>query len=137
MTEKIDLAKKYPKCPKPGTWLRHSDTGDLAQVVEENGDWVIKPDRPNSPVRYPATMAHKYRIEEQARKMPPGSFARVAYEADKILCAIHPDLKKQPEWQSLRAEERAKWIEGRVSFAHEVRTKLYTKIISTLEDLDV
>lgn len=131
--ETIDLQSKYPKCPKPGTYLRHKQTGDLAQVIERDGDWVIKPDIPGSPVFYPATQAYLYNIEAKPKKMPPGSFARVAYEADKALCNIHTELKKQKEWIDLKANDRAAWIEGRVKLDHPTRLELYISIMKVLE----
>jgi hypothetical protein len=130
----MDNKTKYKDYPV-GTWLRNKTTGDLAQVAEENGDYVIKPDKPLSPVRYPMTQISNWQIEPKGYKLPTGSYARVAFEADRILCSIHPQLKKQPEWNSLKATDRASWIEGRVEFQSLIRTRLYTAIIKTLEDI--
>lgn len=128
------LENKYPGCPPPGTWLRNRDTGDLAQVIEKDGEWWIKPDLPLSPVMYPATQHTRFLIETQPKKLPPGSYARVAYEADRALCTIHPDFKANKEWISLNAMERAKWLEGRIEFKEVLRMRLYTVIVKLLEE---
>lgn len=128
-----ELQKKYSKCPPVGTWLRNKTTGDLAQVVEIDGDWKIKPDIPGTPVLYPATQAHLFNIEEKPRKMPPGSYAVVAYAADAALCKIHTDLKNQKDWISLNPVDRARWIEGNVKFDNVLRLELYNAIMKILE----
>jgi hypothetical protein len=129
------LEKKYAgRCPKPGTFLRNKETGDLAQVVEKDNDWFIKPDLPGSPVYYPASQAHRFNIEQTPKKLPPGSFARVAYEADLALCKIHTDLKPGKEWISLNPVHKAQWIEGNVKLDNPLRIRLYTAIIKCLEE---
>jgi len=128
------MTPEVPKnCPPIGTALRNKNTGDLAYVVIHEGRVVIKPDIPGSPVYYPATQAYNWNIELKPKKLPPGSFARVAYEADRALCEIHPEMKKQPEWLSLPAQKKAAWIEARVAFDNVLRQELYNAIIKTLE----
>lgn len=119
--------------PPIGTALRHKDTGDLAFVAEKDGVVCIKPDLPLSPVTYPITALHRYHIEARAKRLPPGSWARVAYEADKALCDIHPELKRQPDWASLHPLKKAKFIDGRYDFGHPLRVELYNAIIKLLE----
>jgi hypothetical protein len=128
-----EAKKRYPQCPQIGTFLRNKETGDLAQVVLHEEDIKIKPDLPGSPVYYPATQAHRFNVETNHKKMPPGSWARIAYEADRALCDIHTDLKRQPDWLSLKAHERAKWIEAKVNLGHPLRIELYTAVIKVLE----
>lgn len=124
----------HPKgCPPVGSYLRNKNTGDLAQVVIHNGKVQIKPDLPGSPVYYPATLYYNWIVEPKAKELPPGSYARIAYEADRALCEIHPELKRQPEWLSLDARAKAAWIEARVSFTNPLRLELYNAIIGTLE----
>lgn len=120
-------------CPPIGTYLRNKTTGDLARVCVMDGKVVIKPDIPGSPVFYNAAQFYNWNVELKPKQLPPGSFARVAYEADRALCEIHPDLKKQPEWLSLDAKKKSAWIEARVKFDNVLRQELYNSVIKTLE----
>lgn len=125
---------KYRNVPPVGTWVRHNKTGDLAQIIEKDGEMWIKPDLPGSPVLYPATQIYNWNIEPGARKMPPGSWARVCYVADQALCDIHPDFKRVPtDWLSLHPNEKARWIEAKIKFKEVLRLELYNAIMSTLE----
>lgn len=119
--------------PPIGTHVRHNLTGDLAQIVEKDGQVCIKPDLPGSPVYYSITNLHNYRIEPKAKRLPKGSWARVAYEANKALCEIHPELKKQKDWIALHPLEKAQWIEGRVKLGHPLQVELHNAILKTLE----
>lgn len=119
--------------PKLGTYLRHSKTGDLAKVVEHEGKMAIKPDLPGSPVYYPISRYVEFNIEEHAKKLPPGSWARVAYEADRALCEMHPELKRQVEWNSLHPQTKAAWIERRFKFDNLLRLELHNLISEFLD----
>jgi hypothetical protein len=119
--------------PKAGTYLRHSETGDLAQIVEIDGKLQIKPDLPGSPVLYPITMLHKWRIEQHAKRLPPGSYARVAYAAYSALCDIHPEMKRATDWQSLHPLKKAAFIECRHKFDHPLQLELFNAIVKLLE----
>jgi hypothetical protein len=129
-----ETKRNHPKqCPPVGTWLRHKDTGNLARVIEkEDGTW-IKPDLPGSPVYYPSTQYYNWYIEEHAKRLPPGSYARVAYEAWRALCEIHPELKRQPDWLSLAPMVKAKWIERKIKFDKPVEVALFESIMYVLE----
>jgi hypothetical protein len=122
------------KCPPVGTWMRHSQTGDLARVVEKDGVKMIKPDLPGSPVYYPATQSHNWTVEVHAKRLPVGSWARVSYEANRALAEIHPDLKRQPEWNSLHPNIKAQWIERRVKFDKVIQLELHNAITKVLEE---
>ena len=138
MTDANRYNEKYRNCPPVGTYLRHSRTGDLAQLVEKDGELWIKPDLPGSPVHYPATMISNWMIEPRAKKLPPGSWARICYEADRALCDIHPELKRVPtEWASLHPLTKAQWIERKVKFKESIRLELYNAITRTLEEHSV
>lgn len=119
--------------PKIGTYLRHGRTGDLARVVVHEGKMAIKPDLPGSPVFYPMSRLHEYNVEESPKKLPPGSWARVAYEADRALCEIHPEMKRQPEWHSLHPLVKAAWIERRYQFDDVLRLELHNLISAFLD----
>lgn len=119
--------------PKLGTYLRHNRTGDLARVVEKDGKMMIKPDLPGSPVYYPMTRLHEFNVEVAPKKLPPGSWARVAYEADRALCEIHPEMKRQIEWNSLHPLTRAAWIERRFKFDSVLRLELHNLIADFLD----
>lgn len=119
--------------PPIGTYLRHAKTGDLARVVQHEGKMAIKPDLPGSPVFYPMTRLHEFNVEEHPKKLPPGSWARVAYEADRALCEIHPELKRQPEWNSVHPQVKAAWIERRFKFDNIVRLELHNLISAFLD----
>jgi hypothetical protein len=125
---------KYSKVPPLGTYVRHSQTGDLGKIVEKDGELFIKPDLPGSPVYYPATQIHNWSLEQYAKRLPPGSWARVAYEANRVLCEIHPDLKRQPEWASLHPNLKASWIEKRIKFDKVIQLELNNAIIKVLEE---
>lgn len=119
--------------PKIGTYLRHGKTGDLARVVEHEGKMAIKPDLPGSPVYYPMSRIHEFNVEEHPNKLPPGSWARVAYEAHRALCEIHPELKRQPEWNSLHPQVKAAWIERRHKFDNVLCLELHNLISAFLD----
>lgn len=119
--------------PKIGTYLRHGKTGDLARVVEHEGKMAIKPDLPGSPVYYPMSRVHEFNVEENPKKLPPGSWARVAYEADRALCEMHPEFKRQKDWASLHPLEKAAWIERRHKFDNVLRLELYNLINTFLD----
>lgn len=125
---------EVPKgCPPIGTYLRNKNTGDLAQVIVHEDKVVIKPDIPGSPVFYNAAQYYQWNVETKPKALPPGSFARVAYEADRALCEIHPELKKQPEWLSLNAMTKARWIEARMKLDNPIRLELYNAVMKCLE----
>jgi hypothetical protein len=94
---------------------------------------AIKPDLPGSPVFYPLSRLHEFNIEEHPQKLPPGSWARVAYEADRALCEIHPEFKRQIEWNSLHPQTKAAWIERRYKFDNVLRLELYNLICAFLD----
>jgi len=121
------------ECPPIGTWMRNNKTGDLAKIVEKDGKAFIKPDIPGSPVYYNIQEFKNWTVELKPKQLPPGSYARIAYEADRALCEIHPDLKRQPDWLSLDANKKASWIEAKVSFQNVLRQELYNAVIATLE----
>lgn len=114
--------------PKIGTYLRHGKTGDLAKVVLHEGKMAIKPDLPGSPVYYPISRAHEFNVETQPQKLPPGSWARVAYDAYRAFCEIHPEFKRQPDWLSLSPQVKAAWIERRVKFDNLMQLELFNTI---------
>lgn len=114
--------------PKLGTYLRHKMTGDAARIVAHEGKMRIKPDLPCSPVYYDMTRLHEFNVEESPKKLPPGSWARVAYEADRALCELHPELRRQVEWASLHPLKKAEWIERRVKFDNILRLELHNLI---------
>lgn len=119
--------------PPVGTYLRHSLTGDLARVVMHDGKAQIKPDLPGSPVYYPISRHHEYNIETKPNKLPPGSWARVAYEAHRALCEIHPEFKRQVEWASLHPLTKAAWIERRYKFDNVLQLELHNIISEFLD----
>ncbi len=119
--------------PKIGTYLRHEKTGDLARVVQHEGKMAIKPDLPGSPVFYPMSRLSEFKVEESPKKLPPGSWARVAYEADRALCEIHPEFKRQIEWNSVHPQTKAAWIERRFKFDHVLRLELHNLISNFLD----
>lgn len=119
--------------PKIGDYLRHGKTGDLAKIVAHEGHMMIKPDLPGSPVYYPMSRLHEFNVETKPNKLPPGSWARVAYEADRALCDAHPEFKRQKEWHSLHPEVKAAWIERRHRFEHVLRLELYNLICNFLD----
>lgn len=119
--------------PKIGTYLRHATTGDLARVVVHEMKMAIKPDLPGSPVYYPMTRLHEFRVETSPQKLPPGSWARVAYEAHRALCEIHPEFKRQIEWNSLHPQVKAGWIERRHKFDHVLQLELHNLIADFLD----
>jgi hypothetical protein len=127
-------ANKYKNVPKVGTYVRHRETGNLGVVVSEDGELWIRPDIKGSPVRYPATQIYNWNIEQHAKRLPPGGWARVCYEANRVLCDIHPDLKRQVEWNSLHPNKRAEWIDRRVKFDKPIQLELMNAITRVLEE---
>lgn len=119
--------------PKLGTYLRHNQTGDLAKVVLHEGKMVIKPDLPGSPVYYPISRHIDFKVEEHPTKLPPGSYTRVAYEAHRALCEVHPEFKRQPEWNSLHPQVKAAWIERRYKFDNVLQLELFNLICGFLD----
>jgi len=125
---------EHPKgCPPVRTYLRHKNTGDLALEVVYSEKVKMNHNLPGFPLYYTATQLYNWLFETKAKELPPGSYARIAYEADRVLCDIHPELKRQPEWLSLDTRKKAAWIEARVSFDNPTRQELYNAIIGALE----
>ncbi len=106
----------------------------MAQIVFHDGKIQIKPDIPGSPVYYPITQIHNFRIENQPRKLPPGTYSMIAYQAWQSLCKVHPDLKPQPDWPSLHPEKKAKWIENRWEFKTDIEKLLVQGIKMILDE---
>lgn len=120
--------------PKLGTYLRNKQTGDLAKVVLHEGKMAIKPDLPGSPVYYPISRHIDFQVEEHPTKLPPGSYTRVAYEAHRALCEVHPEFKRQPEWNSLPPLTKAAWIERRFKFDSVLQLELFNLICGFLDE---
>lgn len=114
--------------PKLGSYLRHKQTGDAARVVMHEGKMAIKPDLPGSPVYYPIGRFVDFNVEEHPQKLPPGSWARVAYDAHRAFCEVHPEFKRQVEWNSLHPQVKASWIERKVKFDNLLQLELYNTI---------
>ncbi len=114
--------------PKLGTYLRNKTTGDLAKVVMHDGKMQIKPDLPGSPVYYPISRHLDFNVEEHPKKLPPGSWARVAYDAYRAFCDVHPEFKRVVDWNSLHPQVKAAWIERRVKFDNILQLELYNTI---------
>lgn len=119
--------------PKLGTYLRHKQTGDLAKVVEHEGKMMIKPDLPGSPVYYPISRYVDFNVEVHPTKLPPGSYTRVAYDAYRALCEVHPEFKRQPEWNSLHPMVKAAWIERRHKFDNVLQLELFNLVTNFLD----
>lgn len=119
--------------PKLGTYLRNKQTGDLAKVVMHEGKMAIKPDLPGSPVYYPISRHVDFNVEEHPTKLPPGSYTRVAYDAYRALCEVHPEFKRQPEWNSLHPMVKAAWIERRHKFDNVLQLELFNLITNFLD----
>lgn len=120
--------------PKLGTYLRNKQTGDLAKVVLHEGKMAIKPDLPGSPVYYPISRHIDFSVEQHPTKLPPGSYTRVAYEAHRALCEVHPEFKRQPEWNSLPPLVKAAWIERRFKFDSVLQLELFNLICAFLDE---
>lgn len=120
---------------KTGDKVRHSSTGDLYIFTGKD----FKRDNPRSFVVIPESSHAMFVLDEDADKLPPGSTAKIAYEADRALCHMHRELKGTVEWASLNINERAKWIEGRVNFEENktglLRLKLYNHVREALSDI--
>lgn len=130
-----ELEAKYrDRCPKPGTKVRNATTGDAAVIVEEDNEWWIKPESPNSPVRYPATQIHRWIVEKEPTGLPYGTHARVAYEAIKALGECNAGFSRMPEWLSLHAREKRRWLEGNIAFKEPLAQELYNDIVKRLKD---
>lgn len=116
-----------------GDWVRHKQNGMLGQVIEEEGELLIKPDSPLTPVRYPRRMFGEWHKEPNARKIPVSQLASVMHAADRALCAVHPEMKRQPEWLSLDAETRKQWIDGSIKLDHPLRILLKDAVTRALD----
>lgn len=118
-----------------GDWVRHKINGSLGRVIEEGGELLIKPDSPNTQVRYPKKLFGEWGKDANARRIPIGRLAEVAQAADRALCSIHFELQKQPDWLSLKAEERKAWVEGTVELEHASRIALRDAVMGCLKEL--
>ena len=132
--------KKYAKVPAVGTHVRSTKTGDLYKIVKDpDGSLWIQRNIPNSTERYTATQIYNFAVETRPELLPPGSMARVAYEADKALCEVSPQFSRQPDWLSVDRQTKASWIEKRVEFpdGHLLRMKLFIAVSRVLQELEV
>jgi hypothetical protein len=130
--------KQYLHVPPVGTSVRSTSTGDLFKIVRDSDGLWIQRDIPNSTQRFVATQICNFVVEKRPELLPPGSMARVAYEADRALCEVSPALPRQKEWLSLDARTKAAWVERRVAFkdSHLLRMKLHNAVNRVLQELE-
>ena len=120
-------------------WFRHRlNSGDLGKLIHRNGADFIELDRPGENLR-------PYRPSEWIPEKPPsilypGAPARVAFEADKALCAaLNMHLVARKEWLSMSEAARIAWTKNGPKNAEppnvEIRVKMYETILALLEPL--
>lgn len=127
-----DLPADYE--PKVGArkLVRDKLTGDLGYLVKRSGKLMVRLDRPNQEIlkRY---SEDGWQDEETQRPLAPIHAAKVAFEADRALCAalsMHEHAKK--DWSKLSDGERHKWLsQGPV--APLERTALYRAVMDILK----
>lgn len=97
--------------PKQGQekWYRNAQTGERAYSVIRDGKQAVRLDRPNQEI---LRRVDENWIEEDAtRPLTPIHFARLAFEADKALCAALGDHEKgRADWAKLTDAQRQLWM---------------------------
>ena len=128
---------KYKNVPAVGTSVRSNTTGDLFVIVEDDEGLWIQRDIPGNTQRFTATQIYNYSVELRPTLLPPGSMARVEFEADRILCEVHTGFPPQKDWLSLDRKTKAAWIEGRIKFKkeHLLRMKLNKAVKKVLKEM--
>ena len=115
------------------SYYRHRQDGNLGYLVQRQGRLYVRLDRPGDPAERPFHDA-EWIAEEEVRPLTRMQVARVAFEADKMLC-ISFGLHKEgrAEWMNLRDDDR-------IAFMQEgpkdpKRSELWSVIIETLRPL--
>jgi len=116
-------------------YYRHALTGDLGYLVSRDGRDFIRFDRPLDPTET-LFRPERWLPEVEPRPLTTMQVAKIAFEADKYLCAAlgMPEKSKAP-WINLRDDERILWLH--TGPTEPVRQQLYLAIASALQELTV
>lgn len=111
--------------------VRHRVTGDLGYLVKRSGKVMVRLDRPAQEI----LRKHDADWIEEERQLPLAQIhvARVAFEADRALCAalsMHEHARKT--WNQLSDPERHAWI-AKGPVAPIERRALYRHVREALE----
>ncbi len=110
-------------------YFRHAETGDLGYLVMRDGAQKIRYDQPGMD-RVVQFKAGDWIPEKDVNPLSLQALARIAFEADKALCAaIGLYAESRREWLNLRDRERIEWTNDGPS-GNEHRTGLFNDIMS-------
>lgn len=111
-------------------WYRNSSDGQSGYLVVRDGKKFIRLDRPNEEIlkRFDSTWVPR----NDYRTLQRGQVARIAFEADRVLCMELGDHEKaRREWASLPDEIRMGWVEhGPNREVYPIRSKQWRLIMS-------
>lgn len=128
-----DLPADYDPKPSQRKLVRDKQSGDLGYLVKRSGKLMVRLDRPAQEILRPYS-EHGWQDEEQLLPLSQLAVARVAFEADRALCAslsMHEHAKKS--WQRLTDSERHRWLD-KGPVAPLERSTLYRAITSALKE---
>lgn len=116
-------------------WMRHTVTGERGYMVRRDGESKVRYDRGPK-----VEQIVKYRPSEWVEDAPPAVMSllqasKVAFEADKALCALIGLYRQSKQnWLDLHEDDRITWMkEGPES--PPLRVELYQSIMSVLRKI--
>ena len=121
--------------PKPSerVYYRSSLDGQRAYVVRRNDQECLRLDRPGEELLRPKDAT--WRLDTQTYPLTRHQLAKVAWVADKALCACigeHQESKK--EWLNTPERERIRFMKDGPDEGN-IRDQLYSAIMDSLKDL--
>lgn len=111
---------------------RHLQTGDLGYLVRRDGRSVIRLDRSQEEILKPFSKVN-WALDNEHRPMSKHQVTRIAFAADKALCAcigLHDKARK--EFEDLTEGERIRWAEKGPTGKIE-RMRMYRAVHKALE----
>ena len=121
--------------PKPSerVYYRSSVDGQRAYVVRRNDEECLRLDRPGEELI--RKKDGTWKLDEQLYPLTAHQLAKVAWVADKALCACigeHTESKK--DWLNTPERERIRFMKEGPDMGN-IRDQLYTAIMTSLKDL--
>lgn len=114
------------------TWVRCSQTGQRAYLVQRNGKNMVRLDRPEEELVYPYDSS-RWIPEKDGPKYNRAQAAMVAYAADRVLLRFDGKMQEsRREWESQTEAERFRFIQN--GPLDPYRKTIYDLIVGELID---
>jgi hypothetical protein len=121
--------------PKPSerVYYRAGLDGQRAYVVKRNGEECLRLDRPGEELI--RALDNTWKPDSQTHPMTPHQAAKVAWAADKALCAAIGEFQESKnQWINAPERERIRFMEEGPD-ADNVRDRLFLAVMGCLKEL--